>query len=50
MPYASSKMAQFTKPFHLAGIGYEWNTQELQRAAKLGRSLPPTRLALPSGG
>jgi hypothetical protein len=29
-----------TKPYYLAGIGYEWNTQELQRAAKLGRSLP----------
>lgn len=39
MPYASSKMSQFTKPYHLAGIGYEWNTQELQRAAKLGRAL-----------
>jgi hypothetical protein len=40
MPYASSRMSQFNKPYHLAGIGYEWNTQELQRAAKLGRSLP----------
>jgi hypothetical protein len=39
MPYASNKMAQATQPYHLAGIGYEWNTQELQRAAKLGRSL-----------
>lgn len=39
MPYASSKMAQATRPFHLAGIGYEWNTQEMQRAAKLGRAL-----------
>lgn len=39
MPYASSKMAQATKPYHMAGIGYEWNTQEMQRAAKLGRSL-----------
>lgn len=39
MPFASSRMSQATKPFHLAGIGYEWNTQELQRAAKLGRSL-----------
>jgi hypothetical protein len=39
MPYASSKMSQFNKPYYLAGIGYEWNTQELQRAAKLGRSL-----------
>lgn len=39
MPYASTQMAQNTRNFHLAGIGYEWNTQELQRAAKLGRSL-----------
>ncbi|MBI1179110.1 MAG: DUF2184 domain-containing protein [Alphaproteobacteria bacterium] len=39
MPYASTKMAQFTRNFHLAAIGYEWNTQEMQRAAKLGRSL-----------
>lgn len=39
MPYASSKMSQATKPFHLAAVGYEWNTQEMQRAAKLGRSL-----------
>lgn len=39
MPYASTKMEQNTKAFHLAAIGYEWNTQELQRAAKLGRSL-----------
>jgi hypothetical protein len=39
MPYASTKMSQGTHNFHLAGIGYEWNTQELQRAAKLGRSL-----------
>ncbi|MEY4838684.1 MAG: hypothetical protein RLZZ475_2543 [Pseudomonadota bacterium] len=39
MPYASTKMDQFNRNFHLAGIGYEWNTQELQRAAKLGRSL-----------
>jgi hypothetical protein len=39
VPYASTKMAQATRNFHLAGIGYEWNTQELQRAAKAGRSL-----------
>lgn len=39
MPYASSQMSQATRNFHLAAIGYEWNTQELQRAAKLGRSL-----------
>lgn len=39
VPYASTKMAQATRPYHLAGIGYEWNTQEMQRAAKLGRAL-----------
>lgn len=39
VPYASTEMAQSTRAFHLAAIGYEWNTQELQRAAKLGRSL-----------
>lgn len=39
MPYASTKMEQNVHNFHLAAIGYEWNTQELQRAAKLGRSL-----------
>lgn len=39
VPYASAKMSQATHAFHLAGIGYEWNTQELQRAAQLGRSL-----------
>lgn len=39
VPYASNRMSQATKPFYLAGIGYEWNTQEMQRAAKLGRAL-----------
>ena len=39
MPYASANMSQATHNYHLAGIGYEWNTQEMQRAAKLGRSL-----------
>lgn len=39
MPYASTQMSQGVRNFHLAAIGYEWNTQELQRAAKLGRSL-----------
>jgi hypothetical protein len=39
MPYASTTMTQSTHNYHLAAIGYEWNTQELQRAAKLGRSL-----------
>lgn len=39
IPYASTTMSQATRNFHLAAIGYEWNTQELQRAAMLGRSL-----------
>jgi hypothetical protein len=39
VPYASNRMSQATKPFYLAAIGYEWNTQEMQRAAMLGRSL-----------
>lgn len=39
MPYASTQMAQATHNYQLAAIGYEWNTQEMQRAAKLGRSL-----------
>lgn len=39
MPYASNLMNQHVHSYHLAGIGYEWTVQELQRAAKLGRSL-----------
>lgn len=39
VPYASNRMSQATAPFYLAGIGYEWNTQEMQRAAMLGRAL-----------
>lgn len=39
VPYATSKMDQGVRNFHLAAIGYEWNTQELQRAARLGRAL-----------
>lgn len=39
MPYAGTAMDQFTRGFHLAGIGYEWDLQEMNRAAKLGRSL-----------
>lgn len=45
MPYASTLMDQKSRGFHLAGIGYEWSTQELQRAAKLGRSLPTDKAA-----
>lgn len=39
MPYAGVALNQFTHGFHLAGIGYEWTIQEMERAAKLGRSL-----------
>ena len=39
MPYASTLMNQHNHGYHLAGIGYEWTVQEMQRAAKLGRSL-----------
>lgn len=39
MPLADNRQSQATKPFYLAAIGYQWNTQELQRAAKLGRAL-----------
>ena len=39
MPYASTLADQKSRGFYLAGIGYEWSTQELQRAAKLGRAL-----------
>jgi hypothetical protein len=39
MPYADNQLSQFTQGYHLAGIGYEWTTQEMQRSAKLGRSL-----------
>lgn len=45
MPYASTLMSQNTRGFHLAGIGYEWSTQELQRAAKLGRALGSDKAA-----
>jgi hypothetical protein len=45
MPYASTLMNQNSRGFHLAGIGYEWSTQELQRAAKLGRSLSADKAA-----
>jgi len=45
MPYASTRMSQATRAFHLAGVGYEWNTQEMQRAARLGRSLSSDKAA-----
>lgn len=39
MPYAGQTNEQNTRGYHLAGIGYEWTVQEMQRAAKLGRAL-----------
>lgn len=39
MPYADNIRAQHSRGFHLSGIGYSWNLQEMQRAAKLGRAL-----------
>lgn len=45
MPYAGTLTNQNSRGFHLAGIGYEWSTQELQRAAKLGRSLGTDKAA-----
>ncbi len=45
IPYADTLMSQHTQGFHLAAIGYEWNTQEMQRAAKLGRSLSADKAA-----
>ena len=39
MPFADNQMNQFSHGFHLAGVGYEFTTQEMERAAKLGRAL-----------
>lgn len=39
MPFADISQSQFLQTNHLAGIGYEWSLQELQRAAKMGRNL-----------
>jgi hypothetical protein len=39
MPYADIATTQFVQSNNLAGIGYEWSLQELNRAAKLGRNL-----------
>lgn len=39
MPYADILTSQHVHGFHLAGIGYEWTVQEMERAAKLGRAL-----------
>ncbi|WP_426163084.1 DUF2184 domain-containing protein [Sandarakinorhabdus sp. DWP1-3-1] len=39
MPFADIAQTQFVRANQLAGIGYEWSLQELQRAARLGRNL-----------
>lgn len=39
MPYADISTSQFLQENHLAGIGYEWFRQELERAARMGRNL-----------
>jgi hypothetical protein len=39
MPFADISTTQHLQANHLAGIGYEWSLQELQRASKLGRNL-----------
>lgn len=39
MPYADISTMQFLQENHLAGIGYEWHRQELERAAQMGRNL-----------
>lgn len=39
MPFSGTNMSQGTRDFHLAGIGYEITTPEMERAAKLGRAL-----------
>jgi hypothetical protein len=45
MPYADVLQDQHVHGFYLAGIGYQWDTQEMQRAAKLGRSLSSDKAA-----
>lgn len=39
MPYADISTTQLLQENHLAGIGYEWFRQELERAAQMGRNL-----------
>ena len=45
MPYADIAQTQFVQQNYLAGLGYEWSLQELQRAAKLGRNLGTDKAA-----
>jgi hypothetical protein len=39
MPYADVTTTQFLQENHLKAIGYEWNRQELEQAATIGRDL-----------
>lgn len=39
MPFADISTSQHLQANHLAGIGYEWSLQELQRAERMGRQL-----------
>jgi hypothetical protein len=39
MPYADISTVQFLQENHLAGIGYSWHRQELERASMMGRNL-----------
>lgn len=38
-PYADVDRAMFEHPFHMAGIGYEWNLEEISVAQMLGNPL-----------
>jgi hypothetical protein len=39
MPYADVSRTQFLQENHMAGIGYKWNRQDLERAQQLGINL-----------
>ena len=39
MPYASVSREQFLRAFHLAGVGYEWNLEEISTAMLEGRNM-----------
>ena len=45
MPYADVSTTQHLQANHFAGIGYEYSLMELQRVAKLGRSLTSDKAA-----
>jgi hypothetical protein len=45
MPYADIAKTSFLRTNQLAGIGYEWSMQELQRAAKMGQNLKSDKAA-----